>query len=127
MRKKKEIDPEYYDNHDFGEELIQAKKDGTLYVTEPGESFLDSLPRAKEVWKKVPVSIRLTNGLLKKARGQAAADGVPLATYLASIVYNAVSERPWAEEAAGVQKKKAAAPKKSAGQVRQPAKMKRAA
>jgi hypothetical protein len=127
MRKKKEIDPTYYDTHDFGEEFFQAEKDGTLIVSEPGESYWDSIPRAKEVWKKVPVSIRLTNGLLKKARGQAAADGVPLATYLASIVYNAVCERPWAEEASANQKKKRADSKKGAGHVNQSSKMKRAA
>jgi len=46
------IDPVYYENHCFGEELAQAEWDGYLVVAEPGENSLDAIKRYAQSHKE---------------------------------------------------------------------------
>jgi len=45
MNSTRKIDPIYYENHCFGEELAQARWDGGLVVAEPGENTYDAIKR----------------------------------------------------------------------------------
>jgi hypothetical protein len=75
MSKKREIDPAYYDTHCFGGEMIEAKKNGALIVTRPGESAIEAIKRYREAQKKVSVAARVPAGLLSKAKAQSVAAG----------------------------------------------------
>jgi hypothetical protein len=48
MRKKKEYNPTYYDTHSFYEDMVEAKKNGTLIVIQEGESLESGLKRLRE-------------------------------------------------------------------------------
>jgi hypothetical protein len=45
MSDTRKIDPAYYENHCFGDELAEAELDGCLIVADPGESALDAIKR----------------------------------------------------------------------------------
>jgi hypothetical protein len=45
MSRKRKIDPNYYETHDFGDEFEEAARNGTLIVSKPGESTVDALRR----------------------------------------------------------------------------------
>jgi hypothetical protein len=99
MRKKKEIDPTYYETHDFGDELMEAKKNGTLLVTLPGECALDAIKRYKKEQKAVSVTARVPAGIVNKGKERAAAAGIPWSSYVRSVLERAFAEPPAAEVA----------------------------
>jgi hypothetical protein len=74
--KKKEIDPTYYENHDFGEELYEAERTGNLIVPQPGETTLDAIKRYMEAKIKPTASVRLPVGVLNEVKGRVAVVGV---------------------------------------------------
>ena len=45
MSDTRKIDPAYYENRCFGDELVEAELDGYLVVAEPGENTLDAIKR----------------------------------------------------------------------------------
>jgi len=57
MSRKPEIDPMYYENNDFGDELAEAKRTGDLMVAQPGENTIEAIKRHMQAKKKITVSI----------------------------------------------------------------------
>jgi hypothetical protein len=45
MSDTRKIDPAYYENHCFGDDLAEAELGGCLVVAEPGENTLDAIKR----------------------------------------------------------------------------------
>jgi len=65
MSRKPGIDPAYYDTHDFADDMAEAKKNGTLIITKPGESTIEAIRRHMQANKKTEtVSVRLPKPLV---------------------------------------------------------------
>jgi predicted DNA binding CopG/RHH family protein len=92
MKKKPSIDAAYYDNHCFAEELAEAKKNGTLGKTRPGETALEAIKRYTEENKKKPLSMRLPVYVIKGVKAQAKKAGVPYTTYICAVLERALAE-----------------------------------
>jgi len=91
MSKKREIDPAYYETHDFGDELEEAARNGTLIVTKPGENALDSIKRYMQEKKKTEtVSVRLPKPLVAAIKKQAKSISVPWTAYIREIIETSV-------------------------------------
>jgi hypothetical protein len=73
MKKNKEIDPTFYENHCFGNDFYEAKKNGTLIVSLPGETALDAIKRYRKAQKEATIASRLPAGLADKGKKVAAA------------------------------------------------------
>jgi hypothetical protein len=52
MSRKGKIDPSFYETHDFAEDIAEAKRNGTLIVSKPGESALEAIDRAMLAGRK---------------------------------------------------------------------------
>jgi predicted DNA binding CopG/RHH family protein len=98
-QRAKEIDPTYYETHDFGEDFFEAEKNGTLIVPQPGENVLDAIKRYKKEQKAVSVTARVPAGIVNKGKERAAAAGIPWSSYVRSIFERAIAEPPQAEAA----------------------------
>ncbi len=92
MSKKSAINPAYYENHDFADDLAEAEKTGTLIVAKPGESAFDGIKRYMETKKKTTVSMRLPVGVVNKVRERAATAGVPWTSYISAILEQAMAK-----------------------------------
>jgi len=86
MTKKREIDPAYYENTDFGDEFYDGEKKGDVVWTQPGESALDAIDRYMETKKKINVTMRIPKGIVDEAKGRAANAGVPWTSYICAVL-----------------------------------------
>jgi hypothetical protein len=57
MNKKSGIDPEYYETHCFADDLVEAKKNGNLIITQPGENTLEAIKRHMQAKEKTAVPV----------------------------------------------------------------------
>lgn len=92
MKKNTEIDPAFYENHDFGDDFAEAERNGNLIVPKAGESTIDAIRRHMENNKKVTVSMRLPVGVVNAVKGQAATAGVPWTAYVRAILERTAAE-----------------------------------
>ncbi len=92
MSKKPEIDPAYYDTHDFADEFAEAKKNGTLIITKPGESTIEAIRRHMQANKKTEtVSVRLPKPLVAAIKKQAKSVSIPWTSYIRGIIESNVA------------------------------------
>jgi len=87
MSRKPGIDPAYYDTHDFADDMAEAEKNGTLIITKPGESALESIKRHMQANKKTEtVSVRLPKPLVAAIKKQAKSVSIPWTSYIRGII-----------------------------------------
>ncbi len=90
---QKGIDPAYYENHCFAEDMVEAEKQGNLIVTRKGENALQSIKRyIAEKKKTASVSMRLPVYVVNMAKAQAKKAGIPYTSYIGAIVERAVAK-----------------------------------
>ena len=88
---KKDIDPAYYDNHCFADDMAEAKKQGNLIVTRKGENALQSIKRyLAEKKKTASVTMRLPVYVVNMAKAQAKKAGVPYTSFMGAIIETAM-------------------------------------
>ncbi|MDR3001259.1 MAG: hypothetical protein LBU89_08355 [Fibromonadaceae bacterium] len=90
MSKKTTNDKAYYDKTCFGDDFIEAKKNGTLMSPRKGETTLDAIKRYAEARKKAAVSMRLPLYVVKEAKAQAKKAGVTYTAYISTMLEMAV-------------------------------------
>ena len=87
MSSKKEIDPLYYETHDFGDEFAEAAKNGTLIRAVPGKNAIEV---ARERWlaqkKSETVSVRLPKPLIVTIKKQAKKASIPWTSYIREVL-----------------------------------------
>jgi len=88
---KKGIDPAYYENHCFAEDMAEAEKQGNLIVTRKGENALQSIKRhLAEKKKSASVTMRLPVYIVNMAKAQAKKAGVPYTSFMGAIIERAM-------------------------------------
>ena len=92
MQKKQEIDPNYYDNHCFADDFIEAEKRGELVVVGKGESTLEAIKRYAEARKKTAVSMRLPVYIINGVKAQAKKAGIPYTTYITAVLEKSIAK-----------------------------------
>jgi len=90
---KKDIDPAYYENHCFADDMAEAKKQGNLIVTRKGENALQSIKRyIAEKKKTASVTMRLPVYVVNMAKAQAKKAGVPYTSFMGAIIETAMAK-----------------------------------
>jgi len=90
---KKGIDPAYYENHCFAEDMAEAKKQGNLIVTRKGENALQSIKRyIAEKKKTASVTMRLPVYVVNIAKAKAKKAGVPYTSFMGAIIETAMAK-----------------------------------
>jgi len=92
MTKREKELIEWFENTDLGDELLEAKKNGDLIVTKAGENPIEAIKRHIEAKKKVPVSLRLSTGVVNKFKSRAVSAGIPWTSYMGTVLEQAVAE-----------------------------------
>jgi len=88
---QKGIDPAYYENHCFAEDMVEAEKQGNLIVTRKGENALQSIKRyIAEKNKTASVSMRMPVYVVNLAKAQAKKAGVPYTSFMVGIIERAM-------------------------------------
>jgi len=98
-KKGKGIDPTYYENHCFADDMVEAEKQGNLIVTRKGENALQSIKRhlaekaaeKKKLNKTESVSIRLPLYVVNLAKAEAKRAGVPYTSFMGGVIERAMA------------------------------------
>ena len=84
---RKKLDPEYYENNSFADELAESIANKTLIKAVPGKSIVEV---ARERWlakkKSETVSMRLPKPLIVTIKRQAKQASIPWTSYMREVL-----------------------------------------
>jgi predicted DNA binding CopG/RHH family protein len=92
MKKHKEIDPKFYEENDFSEDILEAHRNGELLRPINGKNAVQVMREYMEAKKKTAISMRLPVYVIKGVKAQAKKAGVPYTTYICAVLERALAE-----------------------------------
>jgi predicted DNA binding CopG/RHH family protein len=88
---RKTLDPAYYENNSFADEMESAIKTGTLIKAVPGKSIIDAARDMQAKKKSETVSVQLPKPLVATIKRQAKNASVPWTSYIQKVLETSVS------------------------------------